>query len=66
MSMQTPHCPPFQGYKKYLRRIFVKAGLCLSEEKKQSLSEEATEKELKAAKEESGQFDSLFKCNEVR
>ena len=55
----------FQGYDKYLRRIFAKAGYCLSEEKRKALSEQAVEKELKQEKEEIGQFDNLYKCTEV-
>ena len=55
----------FQGYDKYLRRIFAKAGYCLSEERRKALSEQAVEKELKQEKEEIGQFDNLYKCTEV-
>lgn len=55
----------FQGYKKYLSKIFVKAGYMLSEETKSKISEVAIEKENAAKEEKAKTFVDVYTCREV-
>lgn len=53
-----------KGYKKYLRRILVKAGYMLSDEIKDRLSQEAVDKEKAAKAAEHEQFTDIITCRE--
>ncbi|KAH3860807.1 N-acetylglucosamine-1-phosphotransferase subunit gamma-like [Dreissena polymorpha] len=53
-----------KGYKKYLSRIFVKAGYMMSEDAKKSLLEQAAAEEKKEVEKKDGRFDNLFQCTE--
>ena len=54
-----------QGYKKYLNKIFIDAGLRLSEKQRVEHSEAAKVKDTEVAQPKVGDFDSLFTCSEV-
>ncbi|WAQ95663.1 GNPTG-like protein [Mya arenaria] len=62
----TCHHQALLGYKKYLSRVFVKAGYMLSTETKNLVSAKAVALEKKEEANKDGQFDNLYTCTELR
>ncbi|OWF40858.1 N-acetylglucosamine-1-phosphotransferase subunit gamma-like [Mizuhopecten yessoensis] len=53
-----------KGYDKHLKKIFIKAGYCMSENVQQVIAKTAAEQEKRQEKEEKGDFDTLYQCKE--
>ncbi|XP_045214818.2 N-acetylglucosamine-1-phosphotransferase subunit gamma-like [Mercenaria mercenaria] len=53
-----------KGYKKYLSRIFVKAGYMLSEDTRIQISQDAVQKEKTAKEKEEKTFTDVYTCRE--
>lgn len=53
-----------KGYDKRLKKLFIEAGFCLSENVQQLISKNAVAQERKEEKEAKGEFDTLHQCRE--
>ncbi|XP_033752238.1 N-acetylglucosamine-1-phosphotransferase subunit gamma-like [Pecten maximus] len=53
-----------KGYDKHLKKLFIEAGYCMSENIQQIIAKSAVEQEKMEEKEQKGEFDSLYQCKE--
>ena len=66
VSFFLPALNFLQGYRKFLRKqVFEPAGLCLAEQQRIALAEEAKHVDEVKAKHEQGEFETLDQCTDV-